>query len=344
MQNFRIYLSLFSLSLFFSSCATVTHQKVTKNVQGYELKDLCDRYKILWQWDPAAEIFTLHFDSFDAKALVGSSLVLLGNEEIQLNAPLMMVQSAIIVPADFKEKVIDRFKGKLGPQEQYTLKRLKEVVIDAGHGGHDPGAQGRNQLIEKDIVLDIAERLKKIFEQHGVKVDMTRENDRYVSLKERTEMASLLMADLFVSIHANSSPLASVYGLEVFSLDDLNDQDQNEAQRKYNERLIFKNISIKAKDMKAQSIIADMLYTHKQGESTALAAYVAKRGAKLLYTKNRGAKKARFFVLRNTLIPAILIEVGFLTSLKEEKLFTTDAYKQKTANSLARSILEYMGD
>ena len=122
---------------------------------------------------------------------------------------------------------------------------MREIIIDAGHGGKDPGALGRGNIKEKNIVLDIAQRLKKILKGRGIKVKMTRDRDNFVSLQKRTEIASRSKADLFISIHANSSPTRSVYGLEVFDAKHLNAKDKKEAQRKTNRRLMFGGLAMK---------------------------------------------------------------------------------------------------
>ena len=115
------------------------------------------------------------------------------------------------------------------------------VVIDPGHGGKDPGAIGRSGVQEKKIVLDISKRLKKILLNRGYKVKMTREKDEFISLQGRTEIASKSMADLFVSVHANSSPVRSVHGLEVYAAEYLDFKSRNEEQRKKNQNLIQGN-------------------------------------------------------------------------------------------------------
>jgi N-acetylmuramoyl-L-alanine amidase len=171
---------------------------------------------------------------------------------------------------------------------------------------------------------------------------MTRDNDTFISLEERTQIASRENADLFVSVHANASPARSISGLETYSAEDLNFTDKAAVQRKTNEHLLLRNLSIKKGDPNVEGIISDMLYAHKQSESWRLAQQVAQQATKRAKIKNRGAKTARFHVLRNTLVPAVLIEVGFLTNPKEEMLLKTDDYRQKVALNLADSITDYV--
>lgn len=219
--------------------------------------------------------------------------------------------------------------------------QVREIIIDAGHGGKDPGAIGRFGEQEKKIVLDISMRLKKILQNKGIKVKMTRARDEFISLQKRTEIASRSKADLFVSVHANSSPVRSVHGLEVYTAKYLGFKERNAEQRKTNQRLMFNHLSMKRGASGVEKIVSDMLYVHKQAKAETLAKQLAKKTAKRIKTKNRGKKESQFYVVKNTLIPAILIEVGFLSNPKESKLLQTSTYRQRVARGIAESILEY---
>jgi N-acetylmuramoyl-L-alanine amidase len=171
---------------------------------------------------------------------------------------------------------------------------------------------------------------------------MTRQSDVFLTLQERTELASHGKTDLFVSIHANSNPSRNVQGLEVYMAPDLSEEDKKEDQRRENMRLMAQHLDMKKTDMNLQKIVADMLYTQKQMQSSALARKVLYGVCTYAGVKNRGVKEARFFVVRNTLIPAILIETGYLTNPREERLLTSKLYRQKLAQGIARSILSYV--
>jgi N-acetylmuramoyl-L-alanine amidase len=348
-NKFYFYVFL-SLILFISGCATVPRRRAAglKDKEAY-LKDLCERHAILWQWDPVAQVVSVDVHGTNARLLVGSDILLLGKERVQLSAPVRIRQSSLIVPSDFKAKVFGSSEKALPGRgalrihsgQAYSIRKVREVVIDPGHGGKDPGARGLKGTREKEVVLDIARRLKKILERGGIRVIMTRDDDTFISLKERTEITSRPGADLFISIHANSSPGRGVQGVEVFSLADLGVLEKNEAQRQENQQMMFKALAMKRNPASVEDIVADMLYTYKQAVSSELAYDVAGKVARSTKTKNRGQKRARFFVLRNTLIPAVLAEVGFLSNPKEEKLLNTASYRQKVADGLAKSILEY---
>ena len=215
-------------------------------------------------------------------------------------------------------------------------------MIDPGHGGKDPGALSRNGYQEKVVNLDVAKRVRKILEENGVKVIMTRDKDEFITLPERTEIASRSRADLFVSIHANSSPARSVFGLETYWLRELSAQDKKEDQRVDNHRLMFKHLAMRKDSKDLDQMLSEMMYLYKQSEAQAFASSAAKNVTELTRTKNLGRKQARFFVLRNTLIPAVLVEVGFMTNRREEKNLKLTAYRQKIAEGLAKTILDYL--
>lgn len=333
---------ILSLALFVTGCATAPARRPGAPAGQIYLKDFCDRRAIPWKWDSLSQTVILRTADSEARVLIGSNIFLLGTTPVSLSAPVALRRSSVIVPSDFPQKLIG-VQRREAAREPSGAAWIREIVLDAGHGGKDPGALGLNGTREKNIVLDITQRLKKILEKRGIKVVMTRASDEFISLQERTEIASRSKADLFVSVHANSSPVRSVCGIEVFVLKDLDSLEKNEAQRRANHELMFKNLAMKQNPSRVEEIVADMLYTYKQGISGSLASSVAAKTAKHAKTPNRGFKRARFFVLRNTLIPAVLAEVGFLSNPKEEKLLNTGSYRQKLAEGLAKGILEYGG-
>lgn len=324
-------LSVFSLS----GCATVPPRPPKGTVA---LKELCDQNNLQWHWDSISQVVTLHYRDVPVKVLVGSNLVMLGHQSISLDTPVKIHRGDILVPADFKPKVVD----KLFKEVSYVIKKFREIVVDAGHGGKDPGAIGRNGLKEKEVVLDIAKRLKESLQEAGIKVTMTRTKDEFISLEDRTRIASRSPADLFISIHANSSRSRSAHGLEIFYLREGDYfQKQDEIFQKNFEEKITK-FSMDKDSAVLKDILLDMMVQYKKGESRYFAEHVADAAPEKINAKNRGIKSAGFFVLRNTLIPAILVEVGFLTHAHEEALLRHRVYRKKIAEGLTKSILDYV--
>jgi len=330
--------------LLISGCATTHHKKgIPKN--EFSLKELCDQYKIAYSLDPVSQNILLTRGASSASALIGSDIVLLDNQKIILSAPLKIKRGVVIVPPDFKTRVLDALVAKIEvSKKDYTIHKIKTIVVDPGHGGKDPGAIGPSGLHEKVVVLDIAQKLSTLLKRQGFKVVMTRDSDVFIPLKDRTVIACRAKADLFVSVHANAHDKRSVNGVEVYSLKALDNLELNESERLDNHDILFKEMSMKRNDEDLKRIVSDMLYMYKQGESAALATETAQTTAGYLDARNLGAKTSHFFVLRNTLVPAILVEVGYLTNPKEESLLRTKSYREKIAQAIAKSIIEYAKD
>lgn len=353
MNKFRLG-ALLAL-LFFYGCAGKSIN--TSSLQkGVYLNDILNRYHFSLYWDSIDQVVTLSSDvEADIRLMEGSSIVYWGEREVLLDAEVKIVKSRVVVPLDFKQKILDKISVmpmvsvvNTRREKKYDkpkrLVKIKEIIIDPGHGGRDPGAISRSGIEEKDVVLDIALQLKKLLIKKGLSVNLTREDDTFISLARRTEIASERKAQLFVSIHANSSRYRNVSGLEVYSLKELDSLEKNELQRLENQRLLFSRLQMQKKSPVLENIISDMLYGFKRSQSDELADVMGMRTSRRVKTKNRGVKYARFFVLRNTLIPAVLVEVGFLSNPREEKMLRNEAYRFKIAQGLAQSILEYAAD
>ena len=153
-------------------------------------------------------------------------------------------------------------------------------------------------------------------------------------------MAARSQADL-VSVHANANPSKNIDGLEVYYMGQLLNKDRKEEQRLKNQDIMFSRLSMEQGSAHLEKILSEMLYVYKQAESKALAAHMARDTVQYMDAATRGHKEARFFVLRNTFIPAILVEVGYLTHAREERLLASDEYRQKMADGIAESLLNY---
>ena len=155
-------------------------------------------------------------------------------------------------------------------------------------------------------------------------------------------MASSVDVNFFVSVHANSSPSRSIDGVEVYTLRTLEYKEKIEEQRQKNHRLMFNRLTMEHSPS-VDTILEDMLFTNKCEESPKLASLAVQGICREAKAGSRGVKRAGFFVLRNTLIPAILVEVGYLSNAKEERLLQSGDYRQKIADGLAASIASYVG-
>ncbi len=220
---------------------------------------------------------------------------------------------------------------------------VRRVVIDAGHGGEDPGAIGLHRLREKDLTLDIARRLgKKIDAIPGFEAVFTRDGDYFISLKNRSRIAREKKGDLFVSIHANSARARSAAGFEIFflSLSGATDKMARALANKENAADLIGGVSPSTED-EVLSILFDYLQEEGMSRSAVLAEQIYKRFEKDRSINTRNVKQAGFAVLKSMQMPAVLVEVGFLTNRTDAARLKEESYRDRLAGYLADGIREY---
>ncbi len=238
-----------------------------------------------------------------------------------------------------------RIVVEIGEDTNPFYRERKIVVIDPGHGGHDPGAIGPRGTKEKDVTLDIARRLKRILEErYNLIVYLTRYNDRYLELKERTEIANKKEADLFISIHANASRDRRTRGIETYLLNWTNDEEALRVAAREN-AISFERM--KKSQTELGMILTSLQREQKRDESLKLAHYIQSSIVGTLSNRykriyNLGVKQALFYVLVDAEMPSVLVEVGFISNPKEERLLRTIKFRQTTAEALARGIFRYL--
>lgn len=229
------------------------------------------------------------------------------------------------------------------PPSPRTGKRI--VVVDPGHGGKDPGAVA-NKIQEKALNLTVSRLLVARLKEFGIDARLTRDSDIYLTLRRRTEIANTMNADLFISIHGNALPPGkSATGMEIYLMALPTDKDAMELARFENRELAEDNgDSTKAADKRTQTLLAilgNMQQNAKISESTGFAEYLF-NGGKAGGLKMRRVAQAPFYVLRGAAMPAVLVELGFLTDRQEAKLLADKSYQRKMANALAGGIREYL--
>ena len=220
--------------------------------------------------------------------------------------------------------------------------RIRRVVIDPGHGGKDPGAIGRGGLKEKDLVLDVSLKLARALEGKGINVILTRTKDVFFPLWKRCEIANDEGADLFISVHANASRKRKAHGFEVYYLSEAIDDNARALEAAENAVLRFENSQNEYHSRDVKTTLWDIFHTENRVESIELAQSICKRVKKnFSFIKDRGVKSARFHVLKGTRMPAILVEIGFLSNYREEAKLRREFYKQAMARAIADGILDY---
>ena len=220
--------------------------------------------------------------------------------------------------------------------------RLDTVVLDAGHGGKDPGAVGKYGTMEKDVVLDIVKRTGELLEKSGVKVFYTRDEDVFVPLLERTKMANDTNGKLFVSIHANANKNRKIQGFETYLLRPGKSEDAIEVASRENSVINLEEFKDQYADLSGEALImATMAQSMFMKESEDLASILQMELDKRLNTPNRGVKQAGFYVLIGASMPNVLVEVGFLSNPSEEKKLKQSSHKQRIAESLFEGIKQF---
>ncbi len=329
---------VFGIFLFFAQGCTTTPSDISiKPRQDFVLKNICADYEFNCVMDGISQVISLGRKDARAKGMLGSDIVIINEQKVLLTKPVRISKGVIYVPYDFKQKVVIPLLEETSP----FMNRFRKIVIDAGHGGKDPGGIGWSGIQEKEVVLDIAKRFSKILRKKGINIKMTRETDKFIVLEERARIASRENADLFISIHTNIAKSRNVRGFEVYYLKPLDWKTRRSIYDPKRYEDIFENFSMKRNDINLQKSLIDMLYVHKKRESPKISKHFAKHVSSLLNVRNRGSKAANFSVLRNTVMPAILIEVGFLSNRREAEKLKSRSYRQKIAESLAESLVRY---
>jgi N-acetylmuramoyl-L-alanine amidase len=219
---------------------------------------------------------------------------------------------------------------------------LRTIAIDPGHGGRDTGALGPNGLQEKDVVLDIALKLRRLIQERlGIRVVMTRTEDVYVPLEERTAIANRAKADFFISVHANAAHRSKAQGFETYFLS-REPSDSAARASAIRENLSVNLEGLRPKEEEAlRAILWDMANTLYIKESSELAQIFLEELDKILKVENRGVKSAPFFVLMGAAMPAVLLEVAFISNPDEEKRLQADGYKDRVAEALYAGVVRF---
>lgn len=218
------------------------------------------------------------------------------------------------------------------------------IVLDAGHGGHDPGSIGPSGLREKDVTLAVVRRVAERLErEEGVKVVLTRGGDEFVPLGERTKIANREKADLFVSVHANAATNRSAEGFETYFLSAAKTEDARRVARMENSAIRYENPSVDPESLgELNFILWDLAQNEYLRESSTLAESVQEEIDRRLDLRNRGVKQAGFFVLNGAFMPAILFEMAFISNPREESLLDDPSFQSRIAEGLSDSLLAYL--
>ena len=237
---------------------------------------------------------------------------------VWLHAPVIKVAGNWSITDADAQMVVDPL---VRPSAFLATKGTRTVVLDAGHGAKDPGTMGKTGVKEKDIALDIALRVKAHLAAAGIRVVMTRDTDRFWELEDRPYLAARGGGDLFVSLHMNAASSRTVQGIETFvtAVENYPPTSESRLNGKY-------------------PSVPNNQFNHS---NTILGTQIHRSLVGITRAEDRGLKRARFVVLRNSAMPAALVECGFLSNPKEEQKLATPSYRETVALGIAQGILNY---
>ncbi len=243
---------------------------------------------------------------------------MLNGSKVWLHVPVVKVRGNWSISDADAQFVVDPL---VRPSAYLAARGMRTVVIDAGHGGKDPGTTSRSGLKEKDLVLDIALRLKAHLAAAGVRVVMTRDSDRFWELEDRPYLAARGAGDVFISIHMNAALSRSVQGIETFvtAAENFPPTAESRTGGKY-------------------PAVPNNQFNHS---NMAIGNQIQRAVVGITRAEDRGLKHARFIVLKNSAMPAALVECGFLSNPQEAQKLSTPSYRETLALGVAQGVLNY---
>jgi N-acetylmuramoyl-L-alanine amidase len=259
-------------------------------------------------------------------------------------------QIEISFRSDFKIKDIFLIKGNKSKKARIVIdveklkvvSRKKVIVIDAGHGGKDSGAIGINKILEKNVTLTVAKKLKGQLEKQNFKVILTRNSDLYIKLRKRVRVARDYKSDLFISLHADYHKNKKVHGVSVYTLSEkASDKEAEALARRENKEDLIDGLDLSVESKEVTNILIDLAQRETMNQSSYFVNFLLeelKHKTKLLQRTHRFAG---FAVLKAPDIPSVLIEMGYLSNRNDAKLLTNSIYHDKLVDGITKAIEKY---
>ena len=354
----KLFVIIFLIAVFTAGCATqAPHfrldpslQKAIKTFDGVQylsLTKLCDIYSLNYKWDSYIKTATIRNKSDQLVLRTGSSNILLNGSEKKLERPVISFGGAVFVPVSFAKNILGPIIGRtpverIEVQEAPKRVSIKKIILDPGHGGKDAGATGRRlHLKEAEMTLDLARKIKSILEGEGITVVMTRDRDIFIPLPQRAEIANKNNADLFVSVHINASRSRSLRGFECYFLSNATDDNVRALQAYESGYFKIGDGASAERSKRLDKTLWDMKFTEDRRESAELSSYICDSVEKNFTMGNRGVRSARFYVLKYSRIPAVLVEAGYISNRYEEMKLKDPKFLDKVADAVTEGILRY---
>jgi N-acetylmuramoyl-L-alanine amidase len=325
---------------------------VTK-IEGVEyipLVYMCNAFGVSYSWDSLTNRVQLYNKGKSLTVLLQEPVVDIDGQITELVAAPQILKGTVFVPVSMtqlawwgriKKPAVKKPKEIKPVPKKYLINK---IILDPGHGGKDRGAFSISGQAEKDLVLAFSKKLKKELEKRGMEVLLTRDRDFFVSLLDRVKMANQTDGDLFISIHANAHPSPRAHGFEIFHLsakDDIQLRFQDmmkNGDRKKGE------IEVISDKYRSNPTLWDIVFTENRREAIDLARYIDRSIQRENIVSNRGVKGAGYYVLKWIDKPAVLIELGFMTNLNENKNLHDKAYIDRFIQALVLGIVQYRNE
>ncbi len=379
MKLFIIYLRLFLILIissqifannnqslkFFENNVLLGEIKTIQNNQFFSVNDLAKISKSKKFINDQTEKIIFYVDNKKIKVTSDITFILIEDTLYQLSSKVIKDKNEYYLPVDSFFNIINSLskdlsvtmgsqsisfstkKTTLSPSKKIDLRtekqkwEFKTIVIDAGHGGKDPGAVGYRGTKEKDIALDVAKRLeKKLSKNLNVKIVMTRDEDIFLRLSERTRIANENNGNLFISIHTNAAEDRRASGFETFLIG----PNKNEAAVRVaaRENAVLELEGISGQKLTNEDLIkATIAQSAFASKSEQFASMVQGEIKKRVQSKDRGVKQAGFYVLMGASMPNVLVELGFISNPSEEKKLRSPQYRDQLATAIYRAVEQY---
>lgn len=367
MKLYLKYLAVVFLAVcLLTGCAGGGRIRLDKSLQddvvsfgGYQyvpLSRACDVYGLKCDWDTFTRKMTVRYGGHYVIAMAGSDHIIADGIYRQLPRPVLFYSGTVYVPVSLVGQDLVMMVAS-SPREEMQAAApvavieeqkghtIKTIVLDAGHGGGDIGAKGRyHMLLEKDKALAITKKVRGILEKKGLKVIMTRDEDVFIPLPKRAELANKAGADLFVSIHINSSRSRLLRGFECYYLSDAADDNARALEAAENSSLKLNGQAGVEHSTGLDKTLWDMTLTENRIESAQLAGDIVDSVTLTVPIQNRGVKTAKFYVLKHTNMPSVLVEVCYISNRVDETKLKNVQFQDNMANAIAGGILKYRTD
>jgi N-acetylmuramoyl-L-alanine amidase len=315
------------------------------------LADVATALHLQWAVDPATRVHSFQGPGLVGALCPGIAMLLVNGQYRLLGGPVLYLDGQTQVPSEITEMLRSQAAQPTEPPREVApiIPRIKKrepctIVVDAGHGGKDPGAIGPTGLQEKEIALDVATKLKSLLSLQGHQVILTRSTDRFLALKERTDICRREQPDLFVAIHFNANSNRSITGFESYYSDSVLTLDTKDGRG-------VEPGDLNRRRKETQTVVSgedtgffDTLFLqefHHEGKRLAASLQRALTEA-IAEEPNRGVRPAPYYVVRYSQAPAALVELGFLSNGPTEKLLRTPAHRNRLAEALCRGIEQFL--